>query len=156
MQPLCEKVFSHNSDLKIHLRTHTGKKLYRCSQCEKTFPQNTDLKIHLKIHTVDKPYQCSYCEKAISQNCHLVSHLKTHTRDKPYQCTEQIIGGHTHTVEKPCQCAIQPYEITDLNGVEAIEDVPCGSICPSRQNWRLVLQVIAGSPGSHLSLSDWN
>ena len=42
---------------------HTRKKYYQCSQCENTFFDNTNLKIHLKTHTWGKPYQNSHVKE---------------------------------------------------------------------------------------------
>ena len=49
---------------------------------------NSDLDIHMYTHTEEKPYQCMHCEKAFSQKSNLTTHMLTHSGEKPFQCTE--------------------------------------------------------------------
>ena len=60
-----------NTNLRIHLSTHTGETPYQCSQCKRGFSLNFNLKKHLRIHTGEKRYQCSQYEKTFSQNTNL-------------------------------------------------------------------------------------
>ena len=86
--PHCEYASDVKTNLKRHIRTHTGEKPFACNYggCKKKFACSSALNDHIKRHIGDKRFKCSFCSKKFVTKAEMTSHSRVHTGEKPFGC----------------------------------------------------------------------
>lgn len=95
---LCNRGFSNDEHLRLHLLAHDKTRLvdfdggekggsgYPCNYCGKRFKRPFEKVKHERIHTGERPFSCEICGKRFRVSSCLKLHLRTHDDSRPFVC----------------------------------------------------------------------
>jgi len=84
----CPKVYSSQSSLSKHKKTHSSIRPFVCSHagCGRAFILSAHLTRHAMIHTGEKPFACPECKRRFLRSDDLRKHILVHTGERPHVC----------------------------------------------------------------------
>lgn len=97
----------------IHDRDYlsSGDRPYPCMYCPKRFATNSNLRQHIRTHTGERPHVCVYpgCGRGFNDATKLANHQRTHTGERPFICpicgndfvTRNNLKSHTRSHYDP-------------------------------------------------------
>ena len=82
----CAAVFGEPRKLKRHLaQVHFPQNRYKCQNCEKSFSTEERLKVHLRFHDVPS-LKCPQCDKYFKWGSNVIQHLQGSHYPPSYEC----------------------------------------------------------------------
>ncbi|XP_030641486.1 zinc finger protein 574 [Chanos chanos] len=77
--PYCGRGFTRRCQLRAHVTSHTGEKLFSCKTCGKAFSSPSNLLRHTQTHGGARPFSCDLCDKSFFEAVTLKRHMLIHT-----------------------------------------------------------------------------
>mmetsp|Transcript_31353 Transcript_31353/g.61394 ORF Transcript_31353/g.61394 Transcript_31353/m.61394 type:complete len:183 (+) Transcript_31353:165-713(+) len=75
----CNMTFADLGTLKRHEDAiHSKAKKFCCFKCNKRFSTTSNLRTHIRVHTGDRPFQCSLCRARFTDMSNRNSHFRRH------------------------------------------------------------------------------
>ncbi|KAK4299053.1 hypothetical protein Pmani_028643 [Petrolisthes manimaculis] len=86
----CGRTFFTNSELKYHIKTHTGERPYRCNVCKEAYLSSSTLRYHLQKHS-NVMFMCRDCNAKFKNYVGWSAHMK---RVHGVSCVKEYTKQH--------------------------------------------------------------
>lgn len=85
---LCNAALSRASELKLHMRLHTGERPYKCECCDESFKCHTSYRYHKILkHNIGQSHICEQCNRPFVTKKYLNDHIiSSHLKIKTHEC----------------------------------------------------------------------
>ncbi|KAK7084854.1 hypothetical protein SK128_001319 [Halocaridina rubra] len=80
--PYCNYSTNVTTNMRNHLRTHTGETPFSCTFCSYSTTTKQSLIYHIRTHTGEKPFACPHCPYRSKQQGTMKCHIATHSKSK--------------------------------------------------------------------------
>ncbi|XP_044743370.1 gastrula zinc finger protein XlCGF57.1-like [Chrysoperla carnea] len=78
---ICGKAYKLVSHVNVHIKSaHMDIRPHICQTCSKAFHSKSELKNHMRTHTGERPFPCHICGKAFGFKTVLKTHMKVHSK----------------------------------------------------------------------------
>ena len=101
---MCEKVYSQQGALDLHIKSKHREERIPCNQCDSTFSNVSSLYTHRKRIHVGRTFPCNYCPRKLSEKRSLEKHIES----------KHKLGSQIHE-EKSYICKLCPYNTHNEN-----------------------------------------